>query len=315
MSSLARRGVTAIVTVLGILTMIGFFDRFSPYLELGTFFRLQYAALLLLAAVAAVALRLLPIALVALALATVNMLVIAPSGRSADASGAPRLRLLVLNVEHGNQAYGRVARLIDDVDPDVVGLTELTPAWTRGLANGLERFSGRGIAPARGAYGIGLYSRLPLASISIQRFPPDGPPSVVATLPLDGRRVHLVLTHVHTPFAGRIHTRQLHELGKEGAKLGSRLALCGDFNDVPWSAAMRSLMREAGLDGTHVGYGLDGTWPAGSALLRIPIDNCFIGEGLSLVRRSVGPNVGSDHLPLIIDLSGSRRLRRERTSR
>ena len=38
--------VALIVSLLGGLTLLGFFDWWSPYFELATFFRLQYAVLL-----------------------------------------------------------------------------------------------------------------------------------------------------------------------------------------------------------------------------------------------------------------------------
>jgi endonuclease/exonuclease/phosphatase (EEP) superfamily protein YafD len=297
-------GITASIVLLGGLTLLGFLDRWTPYLELATFFRLQYAILLGAAALAAITLRLFPVALAALALAAVNLVVIAPGGVSSSPAqrDLAQLRLLVLNVQTGNHEYAQVASLIARTDPDVVGLTELTPAWANGLRTALEPYRSRRLEPQDGAYGIGLYSKLPLAAAGIERFPADGPPTVVATVTVAGEPVDLVLTHVHTPFAGAIHDRQLQALGEARPRLGSRLAVCGDFNAVPWSGPLRHFADTTELRTIHGGYGLGGTWPAGAAVLRLPIDNCLISEGLTALDRRVGPNVGSDHLPLIVEL-------------
>jgi endonuclease/exonuclease/phosphatase (EEP) superfamily protein YafD len=303
-SRLGRYSVVALVALIGVLTLLGFFDSLTPYLELGTFFRLQYAVLLAAAALAAIAWRLVPVALVALALAGVNLAVIAPGGMPSEAGrGDPaRLRLLVINVQHGNEEYAKVTRLIALTDPDVVGVTELTPAWASELGTVLEDYPSRQLEPHEGAYGIGLYSKLPLTAADTERFPSDGPPTVIATVRIAGQSVALVLTHVHTPFAGTIHARHLQALAEARGRLETRLAVCGDFNAVPWSWALRRFAGATELRSTHRGYGLGGTWPAGSALLRLPIDNCLVSEGLTLLDRRVGPSVGSDHLPLIVDL-------------
>ena len=44
------------------------------------------------------------------------------------------------------------------------------------------------------------------------------------------------------------------------------------------------------------------TWPSGLILLRIPIDYCLVSEGIGVMDVQVGPDIGSDHFPLIVDL-------------
>jgi endonuclease/exonuclease/phosphatase (EEP) superfamily protein YafD len=303
MHSVARRAVKMAVATLGLLTLVGLFDRYSPYLELATFFRLQYAILLGAAALAALLLRLFPTALAALLLVGVNLLLISPGATPATGPvGSAGLRLLIINLQHGNDEHESVARLIADTDPDVIGLTELTPAWMSGLKSALASFPSRRLETQEGAYGIGLYSKLPLPVATIERFPADGPPSVVATIALGQERLTLVLTHVHTPFAGSIHGRQLQALGEARKRLEEPLAICGDFNAVPWSQSIRHLAATAGLRSIHRSYGLQGTWPSQVLVLRIPIDNCLISDGLTVLDRHVGLDIGSDHLPLMVDL-------------
>jgi len=38
-------------------------------------------------------------------------------------------------------------------------------------------------------------------------------------------------------------------------------------------------------------------------LLGIPIDHCLVSPEIIVTKRSVGPSVGSDHYPVIIDFS------------
>jgi endonuclease/exonuclease/phosphatase (EEP) superfamily protein YafD len=304
------RALRTVVWFLGALTLLALLDRLSAYLELLTFFRVQYAALLLAAGLIALAVRLPWVALAALGLAAVNLAVVAPTwlsprgGESAPGSGS--LTLLVLNLEEGNPRHADVARLIGETNPDVVGLLELTPVWAEGLAPALDRFPHRRLSPENGAYGIGLYSRPAFRQATLEHFPGDGPVSVVAGFDLGGDSFTLVLTHVHTPFAGDIHRRQFEALAAARDQLGSRLAICGDLNSVPWSASFRHLASEGGLTDSHRGRWLEGSWPSWGMLVRVPIDNCLISPGVTVLEQTYGEDVGSDHLPLIIRFGMSR---------
>jgi endonuclease/exonuclease/phosphatase (EEP) superfamily protein YafD len=301
----------AAVSFLGALTLLALLDRFSAYLELLTFFRIQYAALLLVAGLIALAIRLPRVALAALVLAAVNLAVVAPtwfSPRGAEsAPGSGSLTLLVLNLENGNPRHTDVARLISETNPDVVGLLELTPVWAGGLAPALDPFPHRRLSPQSGAYGIGLYSRLAFRQATLERFPRDGPVSVVAGFDLGGDSFTLVLTHVHTPFAGDIHRRQFEALADARDQLGSRLAICGDLNSVPWSASFRHLASAGNLLDSHRGHWLEGSWPSWGALLRVPIDNCLVSPDVAVLERRYAEDVGSDHFPLIIRFGFSAR--------
>ena len=304
LTAVLRYGVVVLVALAGGLTLLGLLDRFSPYLELATVFRLHYALLLGIAAVVAIPLRLVPLALAASLLAGINLLVISQVGTAARAgAGSDRLRALIVNVQEGNRDYDSVARLIAENDPDVVGVIELTPAWMHGLESALEQYRDRRLEPHEGAYGVGLYSRRRLASARIERFPANGSPSVVADVKLGERRVRFVLTHLHTPFAGGARRRQLRALENEIRGEQGAVIVCGDFNSVPWSQHIRDLAAAADLRSIQGRFGLAGTWPANARLLRIPFDNCLVGDVIGVADGRVGRDVGSDHLPLIVDFA------------
>jgi endonuclease/exonuclease/phosphatase (EEP) superfamily protein YafD len=298
--------VTLFVVLAGIPSVLGLLGGWSPYLELTTLFRLQYAALLGISAVVALGLGAYRLALAALLLVAVNVAVIAhvPQAPAAAKANMPRLRLLVANVEYGNHDYGRLARLVDETDPDLIALTELTPAWVHGLKSALHDYPFRRLAPEEGAYGAGLYSRVDLDESRVVQLPAGGSPSVVATVAIGARQAAVVVTHVHTPFAGDRRTRQLHALARELRGLGKPAVVCGDFNAVPWSQPIYDLAEDADLRSVYGRFGLAATWPANSSrLFRIPLDNCLLGEQVAVADRRVGPDIGSDHLPLIVDLA------------
>ena len=304
-----KRALTVLIVLTGAATVLGLLDRASWWFELASVFRLQYAVVLAAAALAAAALRRIRLAAIAAALAALNIAVIGPpfappatAATSHDAQGA--LRLLVVNVEAGNERFESVRRVIAQTKPDIVGVIELTPDWADYLRRSIPQYRMRRLAPRDGAYGIGLYSRLPLLAGRVEQFPPeDGPPTVVARVRAAGQPVTVVVTHVHTPFAGSIHARQLQALAEARPRLGRRLALCGDFNTVPWAGPFRRLAETARLADLYGGSWPGYSWPTWNPLLRVPLDNCLVSEGLAVTRRSNGPDVGSDHFPLVVDLA------------
>jgi endonuclease/exonuclease/phosphatase (EEP) superfamily protein YafD len=300
--------VTAVVLVVGVGTLVGLLDRVSWVFELADVFRLQYFVVLVGAALAAVALRRARLAAVAVLLAAVNVVVLglavaAPATVTGGGATKGSLRLLVANVEAGNTDYAAVERLVAQTRPDVFGVIELTPAMARHLRAAFPRYRPRVLDARDDAYGIGVYTRLPLRSAKVAYFPADGPPTVVARLRVAGKLLAIVITHVRTPFAGSIHVRHLDALAAARSKLGERVVVCGDFNTPPWSGPLRRFAADSRL---HDLYGRRAwaaySWPTWGYLLRVPLDNCFVSNGVAVTRHRLGPNVGSDHRPLVVDI-------------
>ena len=305
-----RAFVTGVVAVVGVATLLGLLDRVWWIFETADVFRLQYLVVLVAAGLAALPLRRPRLAVFAAALAAVNVAVLgAPltgsvTAAPSRASAAPALRLVVANVEVGNQDYAAVQRLAVQTHPDLFGVTELTPLMARHLGDGLTGYRTRVLETRDDAYGIGLYSRLPLLSAKVVRFPSDGPPTVVARLRVAGKSVTLVVTHVHTPFAGSIHVRHLDALADAArSQFGKRAVVCGDFNTPPWSGPLRDFAADARLHDVYGNRAWAGySWPTWSYVLRVPLDNCFVSNGLAVTGHRDGPNVGSDHRPLAVDI-------------
>jgi endonuclease/exonuclease/phosphatase (EEP) superfamily protein YafD len=303
---LLRASVATVVGVVGTATVLGLLDRFYWPFELVDVFRLQYLVVLAAAALGALALRRRRLAALAAVLAAVNLAVLGisliPTATAASGPAAGSLRVVVANVEVGNTDFAAVERLVAQTHPDVFGVTELTQPMADHLARGLPAYRARLVRTQHDAYGIGLYSRRPLLDARVEHLPTGGPPTIAARVLVARRPVTVVVTHVHTTFAGSIHARQLHALAH--ASLGRRVAVCGDFNSPPWSAPVRAFASAAGLRDLYGGRAWAAySWPTWSSLLRVPLDNCFVGSGVVVRAHRDGPGDGSDHRPLVVDLA------------
>lgn len=309
MNAGVARGLEVLVVLLGVATAVGFLDRVSWVFESATLFRLQYAVLLVIAGALAFALHRPGLAVTAIVLAGINVAVIAPwqNGFPKEASlGGSTVRIVAFNVESNNHRYDRLAPLVARLRPDILGLIELTPAWARAAEDASARVRPRRLVAQQGAYGMGILSAVPPTALRARRFPADGPTTLVARFRINHLPVTFVLVHVHTPFAGSVHARELSALAAERPRLGSRLVVCGDFNTVSWAAQFEDFARATGLTDVFRGAWQAHSWPSWSPVLGARIDHCLISKGLTVRGRQFGPSIGSDHLPLVLDVGVAR---------
>jgi endonuclease/exonuclease/phosphatase (EEP) superfamily protein YafD len=298
--------VTVVVALVAVATLAGFLDQLSWVFEPASFFRLQYAALLVLAGIGSLALRRFRLAGIAIAVAGINIAAIAPwhgSDNPIAPPGAPTVRVVAFNVDGANLHYDELAPLVERLKPDILGLTELTPAWAIAAAAASPAVRPRRLVPQQNVYGMGVLSSRRPTRVTVERFPASGPITLVARFDIAGRSLTFVLVHVHTSFAGSVHERELRALAAARPQLGRRLVVCGDFNTVPWSAQLGEFAESTGLRDAFAGLWPVYSWPAWSPLLRVPLDHCLISDGLAVRGRSFGPSSGSDHFPLIVDLA------------
>jgi endonuclease/exonuclease/phosphatase (EEP) superfamily protein YafD len=61
-------------------------------------------------------------------------------------------------------------------------------------------------------------------------------------------------------------------------------------------------MRQTGLKNSRRGFGILPTWPTFLPLLSIPIDHFLLSPEFAVLKTGQGPNIGSDHVPLITEL-------------
>jgi endonuclease/exonuclease/phosphatase (EEP) superfamily protein YafD len=77
----------------------------------------------------------------------------------------------------------------------------------------------------------------------------------------------------------------------------------GDFNATPWSHAFRRLLAATDLANSQRGFGVEASYSAHTSFLfRVPIDHLLHTPDLAVLDRRLGPAIGSDHFPLIVDL-------------
>ncbi len=124
---------------------------------------------------------------------------------------------------------------------------------------------------------------------------------------IGGTSVRLLGTHPLSPSTeerARLRDAQLGFARDWSAESGGRRVVAGDLNATPWSLPFRRLVSGGSLMNSQRGYGLELTFPSGSSpLVQVPIDHVLHSDGLRVIDRRLGPAIGSDHLPVVVDLA------------
>ena len=101
---------------------------------------------------------------------------------------------------------------------------------------------------------------------------------------------------------GRARNRELEHIAEVARATGPPLIVAGDFNTTPWSPHFADLLAAAGLRNAADGHGYLGTWPPWFWPGLIPIDHVLLKGPLAVTTLRRGPQIGSDHFPIIADL-------------
>jgi endonuclease/exonuclease/phosphatase (EEP) superfamily protein YafD len=292
-----------------VATVLGFASRVGWPVELAAHFRVQYFLILAsLALISAWARRHVATSVLSVC-ALANGAVIFPvwiGGPVVAEAERAALRLMLVNVATKNRDHTAVIEAVREASPDVVFFEEVNQRWLTHLS---ELSGGYPISLAESRddnFGMAVFSRLPLTDSRVVFIGAAHVPSIVVRLFFEGETVTVVGTHTLPPGSreyAELRDEQLLRLGDFLSALQRPYALLGDLNISPWSDQFYRLLDTGKVLDSTQGIGLMPTWPADFWPLLIPIDHCLISSDIRVVDRRIGPFVGSDHYPLVVDLT------------
>jgi endonuclease/exonuclease/phosphatase (EEP) superfamily protein YafD len=298
-----------------LITLAGLLGRHAWFCELFTHFKLQLAACFVLYAALECMARHTHHVIASLAFAAVNalpavLLALPPAegGPRPPGAGECRLRILQANVLVSNTNAPALLALVAREDPDVVVLQEPNARWLRDLAPLTNAYPVFAAEPREDNFGAAVFCRLPSASAEIFHLSdPEAAPSTRARIAVGGKTLTVVGTHPLAPcsaygWLGR--NRYTFELARLLRETEGPRVVTGDFNNTPWSAHFQTFLSVSGLRDSAQGRAPQSTWPTfNPPFARIPLDHCLHSADVRIVDRRLGPDIGSDHLPLLIDLA------------
>ena len=246
---------------------------------------------------------------------------------SAEASNGKPVRIVSANLERLFLEDPKLVGFLGKVEADILVFPE-TAWWLQklywqrlGMPAGA---AGKGPYPQNmyvGSLGdISVYSRYPIVeqkTVVVESA--EGAPRqdlreiLVTTLDIDGQRVNLVAVHPASP---RSETRWMNRqgylekldevVGQVQRDSAAKTIVIGDWNLSPWSFYFGDFLKRRKLH-TAFPEGIPQTtrfffdfrlhWILGAV-----VDHVALSEGLQFKDVVLGPDIGSDHLPLIADI-------------
>ncbi len=242
----------------------------------------------------------------------------------ADPVHGATLRIVCANVLRSNTRHAEVFDAILAGDPDVIGLLELSPAWRDAALDRLDAdypFQAFGLNTTEWnvhTWGLALFSKTPLTApraIPIESAGRTFRPVVEArlTAPLE---VTLQLAHPERPGRPyRFRARRATLEAIAASPIQGHRVVIGDLNSTSTSPLFQSLVSDASLRDSRVGFSRQPTWYFGHRLpgpwpvplpswarLGVAIDHALVSGRLAVLERRTLAIPGSDHRAVAVTL-------------
>jgi len=220
-----------------------------------------------------------------------------------------KLDILTANVLMSNRQADDLLKLVRRHQPDVLVTLESDDWWERQLDTLQTDMPYSMKCPLDNLYGMHVYSRLPLEDTEISYLVEDDVPSMHARVRLrtgDLVRMHFLHPAPPSPTENTESSERDAELvivSRSVVDSDQPVLVTGDLNDVAWSATTRLFRKLSGLLDPRVGRGMFNTFHAEYPFMRWPLDHLFHSQHFTVVSIKRLPYFGSDHFPLLTELS------------
>jgi endonuclease/exonuclease/phosphatase (EEP) superfamily protein YafD len=225
-------------------------------------------------------------------------------GQAFAAEDRREIKIVTFNILWRNDEAEKVAQYLMREDADIVLLQEVTERHLAVLRPLLaRRYPHSHVCLGRRLCRSAIFAKRPWLSIEHVHRGEDTPEVISAAFDdAELGRFHLYGVHAAVPSRPR-QARQVDWLIARRLATAGPVILAGDFNMTPWSYRMQRLLAAAGLN-RHATFLR--SWPTGGQLgLPAPailIDHVLTTPDIRTVSIEAGPNLGSDHLPIVARL-------------
>ena len=204
------------------------------------------------------------------------------------------------NVYHNNPSPETAISELKRLNFDVFTIQELNSDWKPIIDSIFQETYPYRIEESWNncCYGIGLYSKFPIAHGSI--FKTESTPAIKATINIGGKVVRVVSFHTKPPvFPNETEERnqQMRTVAKIASEITGPLIVLGDLNIVPWDSEFKSFLKAGNLKAVRDGF--QATYPMYFGVPLIPIDHITYSNGLIPTSCEVIKILGSDHKGMV----------------
>lgn len=214
--------------------------------------------------------------------------------------------IMLANILIKNEEYDRFLKAVQKQQPDMLLVMEVNQEWVNHIMNLKDEYPYVISRPNDEAYGMILFSKLPLSNIEVKYLSHDFVPSFHADVELNsGKKFRFHGVHPVAPVPSSKYPDNQGEKEVALIKVGNMVAegkkpsiVAGDFNDVSWSHTSRMFGHDGKLRNVRIGRGLFNSFDATSKVMRWPLDHYFVTKEFQLVELKRLSEIGSDHFPM-----------------
>ena len=321
------------LSILGIGTLLAFTARFFWAGELMADLRWQLGEGGLLATLFLLLAGLRKTAVASFALSAFHL---APAlllefGQDGDAGTGTEITVATSNLWYANKESALVRAWLEKDRPEIVAFFEVSDFWSHTLPEfadlypyqcivsspdidelsttlrkRLEDEDHEIVSPYEARWGAALLSRIPLEDVVVHTNPGSPDPFVQAVVTKAGVRIPIVAVHPERPGVPPRNTRRdalLRHVATTTAWTDTTVVLA-DLNATVYSPIFAEFLALTDLCDSRRGFGRQPTWnpPYGLPGQWLDLDHVFVGHGLVVLDRRTGPEIGSDHRPVVARL-------------
>jgi endonuclease/exonuclease/phosphatase (EEP) superfamily protein YafD len=222
------------------------------------------------------------------------------AGQALASGGERDIRLVTFNMQFGNAAAA--ARLLLTEDPDIVVLQEVGTGQAATLRARLgARYPHAHVCRVRDNCAAAILAKRPWTAAGQHSWTGTSPETLwVQFDDVEYGRLKVVGVHLALPFRPERQSNHVARLIALRSGVAGPLIIAGDFNMTPWSYRLQRLLAATGLR-RHATFLV--SWPT-DGQFRLPtpaflIDHVLTTPDIKSVAIRIGPELGSDHLPVI----------------
>lgn len=220
----------------------------------------------------------------------------APLLTTAQTSAKP-FKIMSANVYFENSDLSRLKALADQEQPDVLVILEFSKQHAEQVKTWAE-YPHQILKPATDPFGMAILSRLALSQT--ETLTDQAGIQHLATQVAYTQPIKLISFHPIPPMNQALYATRDALVQQLTSTSSQATLIAGDFNASPWSSAFAGLAAK----GFKRTMNLLPTWPTNwQGLMGIPIDQVLASSQWKLIHAKVGPSVGSDHYPVIVEVN------------
>lgn len=157
-----------------------------------------------------------------------------------------------------------------------------------------------------------VLSKSPIKELTTPALQAD-PAVSMLSLEIQQQPINLLVMHSTRPSSGEPYYKnqimQFKQIGQLAAKSRLPFLMVGDLNVSPWNYSFDLLLQESHLSNSMDGFGFQPSFPTFVPHFEhflvfplIPIDHVLFSKHFTVLNRHTGPNLQSDHLPVVVEL-------------